>query len=217
MGVRQDHQCTDDHGHTGDVPPHADVVEGRDELNPERIDQTMEEEDQRVGEQDPSSRDQVAVDVGADEEVDRGRKAEVDARGDGHLTDEVEPAGEPTPRRRVPLGKFRGPVIQAARGRVRRTDLRHREADEQRERTHDDPAERHRLGAAGEQREVEGGDPAGQDRDDREADREVGEPTHAAFQLLGVAQLVKPISVGVPGCGCGRGGVVCRHSGPLPS
>src|SRR5262249_48597732 len=114
-----------------------------------------------------------------------GREAVADRRCDGDLADQVEPTGGPAPARAAELG---GPVVEAARRRERRGDLGHRERDDGGEETDQQPAPRDRDRAAALEGDVVRGEAAREDRDDREADREVLEATHRTEELLGVAQ-----------------------------
>ena len=120
--------------------------------------------------------------------VGEDRGAVVDSGRDRDLPDEVEPAGEPAPHRAAHL---RGPVVETARSRVFRRDLGHAERDDDHEAGHDRPAVRLLDGASVVQaRRVERERP-GQDRDDRERDREVREAAHPPPQLLGIAESVE--------------------------
>ena len=108
----------------------------------------------------------------------------VDAGRDGHLAQQVEPSGEPTPGGGVVLGQLGRPVVQTARRRVGRCDLGHPEADEQRHGADDDPAPHDHHRPAVRHAEVVEGEAARQHRDDGEGDGEVGEAAHPPPQLL---------------------------------
>ena len=137
------------------------------------------------------------------------REAVADRCGDGDLPDEVEPAGEPAPRGRPEL---RGPVVETPGRRVRRRDLGHREGDDRAHEADDEPAPGDRDRPALPERDVVRGQTAGEDRDDREADREVLEPAHPPEELLGIAELVEDLLVlrGVVPAVCGP----CAHCRP---
>ena len=59
----------------------------------------------------------------------------------------------------------------------------------------DEPADRHDGRTARVHREPEEGEAAGQDRDDRERDREIGERLHSPTEFLGIPQSVKLFDV----------------------
>src|ERR1017187_850915 len=84
---------------------------------------------------------------------------------------------------------------QAAPCREARADLGHRQADEQGHDADDRPAPHDDGGSAGAHAVAIQGETAGQDRDDRERDREVGESGHPSAQLLGIAKLVQGLLV----------------------
>ena len=207
----------DDHGDADDVPPHRHVVEQRDEPDPEGVQQRVQDEDDGVHRDRALRADRVA-DRQVEQRRREHREAEVDAGGHGDLADEVEPADEPAPLRRVAAGlgrELRGPVVEAAGGRIARRDLGHAEGDEDHEEADDEPAQGHDRRAARVHREQEQRQAARQDRDDRERDREVGERLHPAPELLGIPQLMKLI--GVLGAGTtGRCGHPPRPSSALP-
>ena len=96
---------------------------------------------------------------------------------DRELADQVEPRGPPAP---VLVLHLRRPVIEAAGRRVGRRDLAHRGGDQQDEDRDERPADEHGRGAGPGEPVVVEDDRAGQDRDDREADREVAESAHRA-------------------------------------
>ena len=75
-------------------------------------------------------------------------------------------------------------------------ELGHREGDEQDQHADQRPGDRDRDRAAVLQRLPVGREAAGEDADDRERDREVGEPAPAALQLLLVAELGEALLVG---------------------
>ena len=147
-----------------------------------------EGEHDQEDQEDPGQR--VAVGVrrreGAEGEVDEGRAAVGDTGGHGDEADQVEPAGEEA---RLGTAQLRGPPVDAARGRVGRDQLGHGEADDQDEDTEDRPGPRDRDRAAVVEACAEVGEAAGEDRDDRERDREVGEAGPGAVQVLLVPEL----------------------------
>src|SRR5439155_22512398 len=96
------------------------------------------------------------------------------------------------------------PEIEAARGRIERGQLGHRGGHAEREEADDGPADRVDDGPGQLEAVAEEQDGAGEDRDDRERDGEVGEPAHLAEQVLLVAQacevtLVLRDLLGAPG------------------
>ena len=133
-----------------------------------------------------------------------GREPVADRGRDRDLADQVEPAGEPAPGRAAEL---RRPVVEAAGGRVGRGDLGHRERDDRAHEADEQPAPRDGDRAALLEGDVVRGQAAREDRDDREADREVLEPAHRAEELLRVAELVEDLLVlrGVDRTGAGAG------------
>ena len=131
------------------------------------------------------SRGRQALD---DRGVDEAGGRVVDAGDDGELADQVQPRRPPAP---VLVLHPAGPVVQAAGRGVGRGDLGHRRGDREHEDRDQRPAERHGGLARPGQAVVVEDDRAGQDADDREADREVAEAAHRAEQLLRVAELVE--------------------------
>ena len=127
----------------------------------------------------------VGVREGADRQVDERGAAVGHTGGDRDQADQVQPAGEEAGRRPAELGR---PPVDAARGRVRRHQLRHREADDQDEDAEDRPRPRDRDRAAVVEAGPEVGEAAGEDRDDRERDGEVGEARPRAVQVLAVSE-----------------------------
>ena len=136
----------------------------------------------RVGEVDPEDVD--AVD--AERDVEEDRRAVADRGDDADQADDVEPARHPAPARAAEL---RRPPVGPARGRERRGQLGHRDRHQQDEGADDRPADRDRDRAAVVPGQPEGGQGPGEDRDDRERDREVGEAAPGARELLLVAEL----------------------------
>jgi hypothetical protein len=167
------------------------VVEQGHDLDAAHVQQGMDQQgDAEQQHRVAGSRGETELQV--QEGVQELGEAEVDARGDGDLAEEVEPAGEPGPRRAVVLGQLRRPVVEAARGRIAGAHLRHAEADGESEQADDRPAPHHDGRAAGVHAEAVQGHAAGEDADDREGDREVRERRHAALEFLRVAELVQP-------------------------
>jgi hypothetical protein len=192
--IRHDRQHADDDDHTDDVPPDADVVEQRDQADAEGVQQAVEQQDEPE-QQDGVPRPGVEPELHLEEGVEEERRAEVDAGGDRHLAEEVEPAGEPRPGGRVARRQLGRPVVQPAGGREARADLGHRQPDDDDHDPDDRPAPHDDGRAAGVHAEPVEGQAAAQDRNDRERDGEVREARHAPAQLLGVAQLVQPLLV----------------------
>ncbi len=164
---RLDGQYPDNDQHAEDVPPHADVVQQRDQPDAELVQQAVHQQDDGVDQDRHPVRGAPAPLQGS-ERVDEERRAEVDARRHCHLAEEVEPAGEPGPGRSVPRRQLGRPVVQAAGGREAGAHLRHSQADEQGHDADEGPAPDDDGGAAGRHAEAVQGQAAGQDRDDRE-------------------------------------------------
>ena len=187
---RHEGQHRHDDQHADDVPPDADVVEQRDQLDAELVHQPVHEQhDHQDQDRHPVRRADPPGQV--QERVDEERAAEVDARGDRDLAEEVEPAGEPGPGRAVRAGQLGRPVVQAARRREAGADLGHGQPDRQREQADDGPAPDDDGGAAGVHAVPVQGQAAGQDRDDRERHGEVREPGHPPHEFLCVAEFVQ--------------------------
>ena len=131
-------------------------------------------------------------------EVEQGRgelgAEPVDRGHDGDQPEQVEPAREPRPDRAAELVR---PPVGTAGGRIGRGHLRHAEGDGQDDQADDRPAPGDRDRSAEVPRLRVGREAPGQDRDDRERDREVRELGPAAGQLLLVAQLGEALLVAV--------------------
>src|SRR5665213_3092344 len=95
-------------------------------------------------------------------------QSEIDAGGHGNLAQEVEPAGEPAPGRRVVTAELGGPVVETACSRVARANLGHGEADDRDEDAYQGPTDCHDDRAAGIHAVLVEGQTARQDRDDGE-------------------------------------------------
>ena len=190
------------------VPVGRDRVEHRRDADLEHVEHDGDQHHDRVREERPLLRVRV-VEPEVDQRRREDRQAVADRGGDGDLADEVEPAREPAPGRAAEL---RRPVVEAAGRRERGGDLGHRERDERRHETDQEPAPGDRDRAAVVERDVVRGQAAGEDRDDREADGEVLEPAHRAEQLLRVAHPVEDLLVlrGVVPAACGP----CAHCLP---
>ena len=132
------------------------------------------------------------VEPEVEEHLREDREAVADRRRDRDLADQVEPARRPAPARAPEL---RRPVVEAARRRVRRRDLGHAECDERAHQPDEQPAPRDGDRAAVLEGDRVRGQAPREDRDDREADGEVAEPSHGAEELLRVAQLVEDLFV----------------------
>ncbi len=189
--VGDDDEDHDDHEHAGHVPPGRDVVDLRQEARAERVDQPVQGDDHGVGQEHVALAERVA-EPQVHQRRDERRRAEVDGRGDGDLADEVEPAREPAP---AGAAEPRRPVVEAARGRVGRGDLAHRERDEDAEAADDEPAPGDGHRAAPADRDVVRRETAGEDGDDGERDGEVREPAPSAQELLGIAEPVQRLLV----------------------
>ena len=119
--------------------------------------------------------------VEAEDDVEE-RRRRVDDRGDdADQAGEVEPAGEPAPDGAAEPCR---PPVDAAGGRVLGDDLRHAEADDQDRDRDQRPAPGDRDRAAVVPRLAVGREAAGEDRDDRERDREVREGAPPAVEVL---------------------------------
>ena len=124
----------------------------------------------------------------AEEEVD----AEIDRGDDEEEAEHVEPRRNPAP---AASAEDRGPMVEAAGGRIGRRDLSERRGNDHREYAADEPANRDGEGPARGKRYGEGGDAASEDADDRERDREVREAFHAPVEFLRVAHAVQDFDV----------------------
>ena len=178
------------------MPADRDVVEDRQQPVGEDVhDRVADQDDQEQQEVLVQDRGRVGggeVDaehvqpVEGEDRLEEERRAVADAGDDPDEADDVEPAGDPAPAGAAELGR---PPVGAARGRERGRQLRHRERDQQHEGAQDRPADRDRDRPAGVPREPEVREAPGQNRDDRERDREVGEAAPAAVELLLVAEV----------------------------
>ena len=158
--------------------------------------------EQRLADGDQGYRDHLLLEApggdvhaqhaGQDEVLEQQVGTDIDRRHDEDQAQEVDPGAHPA---KAAAAQDRGPVIEPAGGRVGRGDLRDRAADDQREQTADQPADDDRERAAGGEGDWERGDAARQDADDRERDREIGEPAHPSGQLLRVAHVVQDLHV----------------------
>ena len=116
-----------------------------------------------------------------EQQVEEARAGVVDRGDHGNEADQVEPAGEPAP---AGAAQPRGPEVDPARRRERRGQLGHRERDAQDQQADHRPCDRDRDRAAVVECLTEAGEAAGQHRDDRERDREVGEAAPPPLELL---------------------------------
>ena len=146
-------------------------------------------EDDQEDEEDPGQR--VVVGVGlrvrADRQVDEGGAA-VGRHRRSTATRPIR-LSQPVKKPALAPPSFDGPPVDAARRRVGGHQLGHREADDQDEHAEDRPGPRDRDRAAVVEAGAEVREAAGEDRDDRERDREVGETRPTAMQVLLVAEL----------------------------
>src|SRR5262249_29262579 len=106
----------------------------------------------------------------------------------------VEPRGPPRPA--APAEAER-PVVEAAGGRIRGRELGHARGHREREDGDERPAHRVHDRARELQPVAVEEDRAREDGDDREGDREVGEASHLAEELLGVAEAAEVFRVGI--------------------
>src|SRR5665811_1028763 len=120
--VRDEREDSDDDGNPDEVPPGADIGEKPDQIDAKSVEQSVGHQDDGV--------EQERVDrrrLDAPGQVGKGnpgqRRAEVDRRGHGDLTEEVEPPDIPGPNRLVPASQPTGPEVQTAGGRVDRACL----------------------------------------------------------------------------------------------
>ena len=182
------------------MPAHRDVVHHREDPVGEDVDDRVEDEDEE--EQQPRLAEDVlgvaevdAEDVQAVEperRVEEDRGAVSHRRDDADQADDVEPAGHPAPALAAEVVR---PPVGAARGRVLRGQLGHRERHHQDEEAEHRPADRGRDRSAVLPRERERRKRPREDRDDRERDREVREAGPGAGELLLVAQLMETLLV----------------------
>ena len=86
-------------------------------------------------------------------------------------------------------------MVETAGRRIGRSDLTHGGCHEQSEHRTDDPADGDRPAAGRTEGDRVGADTAGQDADDRERDREILEPAHAAGKFLGITHAVEDFYV----------------------
>jgi hypothetical protein len=171
----------------GHVPVRGDRVQQRRDADLEQVDQDGDQHHDPVREQRPLLRVRV-VEPEVQERRQEDREPVADRGRHRDLADEVEPAGEPAPRRAAEL---RGPVVEAAGGREDGRDLGHGEGDDRAHQADEQPAPGDRDRPAVVERDVVRGQAAGEDRDDREGDREVLEPAHRAEELLRIAETVE--------------------------
>ena len=145
MSVRDDHEERDDHRDSDHVPPHGDVVDHRQEIRAEDVDdrggdQDDREEEERLGEDvlgvaevDPED----VHPVGAERHVQEAGARVLDRRDHADQPEEVEPAGPPGPFGPAQLA---GEPVDAAGRWVLGDQLRQREADDQDQGRDDRPA-----------------------------------------------------------------------------
>ena len=160
----------------------------------------VEDQDQHV---DPEDLREHVLAVGEVHEAEvpppeaeqRGREERAEVvhrRDDREQPDHVEPAGEPRPAGSPEPVR---PPVRAAGGRERGGQLGHADRDREDDRRDHGPADRDRDRPAEVPRLPVDREAAGEHRDDRERDREVGELRPAAVQLLLVAQLGELLGV----------------------
>ena len=200
--VGDEDQHDHDRRHTEHVPPDRDAVDPRQQVGVTDVDRRVQQEDQEeekesllkdvrfVTEVDPEDVHFVKT----QDHVEEGRAGIVDRGDHRNQPDQVEPAGEPGPDRPAEAAR---PPVDPARGRIGRDQLRHAEADDQDRDRDQRPADRDRDRAAVVPGLTVGGEAPGEDRDDRERDREVGEPAPGAVQRLFVAEFCEAFLVAV--------------------
>ena len=186
MNEDADNKADADH-----VPAGGDRVQPRRDPDLEQVDHHSREQDAAYRHVDVLLRVRV-VEPEVEEHLREDREAVADRRRDRDLADQVEPARRPAPARAPEL---RRPVVEAACRWVRRSDLGHAECDERAHEPNQQPAPRDCDRAAVLEGDGVRGQAPREDRDDREADGEVPEPTHGAEELLRVAQLVEALFV----------------------
>ena len=134
---------------------------------------------------------------GAGEEIGG---ADVDRAEHRDEAQKVEPSGKPAPEA---ASEDRGPVVKPTRCWEGRGDLRHGKREHPRDDAAGDPTKTRPRSAHGRDCLGEGVDAAGEDADDREGNRKIGEHPHSARQLLGVTHAVQRLDVVVMGGGFG--------------
>ena len=205
--IGADEQDAKDDRHADDMPPDADVAQESYDPTSEGVENTVRGDDDHEAHEDVprgwsndqiwcrNTVDQLCIGVHVDETDDVVGQCIVDRRDDAYLTDEVEPAREPTPQRAVLGGQLGRPEVQPASCGIGGTDLAHRHSDQQGEEPYDSPAD------GDDQRATErGSDPVTRestrkDGDNRETDREVAECAHPSTEFLGVAHAVQVFPV----------------------
>jgi hypothetical protein len=202
MVVGDEDKDAENHQHAEYVPAHRDVVEQREQGVGEDVDDRVQEEDDQeqhelvvedrrgIRRREVDAADRHAVD--AEHGVEEDRRAVADAGDDADQADHVEPAGKPAP---AGAAKLCRPPVGTTGRREGRSELGHREPHQQDEPAEDRPAERNPRWTAGGPGEREVREDAGEDRDDRERDREVREPAPGADELLSVAELRQSLDV----------------------
>ena len=189
--VRDEQEDDDDYPDTDHVPVGGDRVEHRRHGHLHEVQHERDEQDDGVRQVDVLLVVRVVEPV-VEERCSEDREPVTDSRGDRDLPDEVEPAREPAP---AGASELRGPVVEAARGRIGGGDLGHRQRDEGAHEPDEEPAPGHRDGTTLTVRDHVRREASREDRDDGERDREVLEPSHRAEELLRVAQSVEGLLV----------------------
>ena len=200
MLIGNDDEDADDEHDADHVPPGGDHVQPRRQPDVEHVDDHRSEQERRVEDvrrhverrAEPVVHVRRVVEPVVEEHLREDCEAVTDRRSDRDLPDEVEPARRPAPARAAEL---RRPVVEAARRRVGRCDLGHAERDEGAHEADEEPAPRDGHWPAVLEGDRVRGQAPREDRDDREGDGEVAEPSHGAEQLLRVAQPVEGLLV----------------------
>ena len=185
---RKERQRADDERHAGHVDPGGEIVEPRHQPDAEVIEPRVRNENEN------ENQNRFRAAGGADHGGDELGQAIIDPCGDGELPDGVEPGGEEPG---AAAAEDRRPMIERARSRVRRSQLRQAERDRQREQRDQRPAEGHLQRSAIAQPMAVERDRAGQHRDDRKAQGKICKSSHLAEQLLRVPQPAELLGVPV--------------------
>src|SRR5581483_3909586 len=117
---------------------------------------------------------------------------DIDGPEHGDQSEQIEPRREPAGE---PVAQDRAPVIEPARRRIGRSDLRQSEREHARHGTTERPAEANRGAARARRALGERVDAARENADDREGDREIGELAHAPVEFLRIAHAVENLHV----------------------
>ena len=175
------------------MPPDADIIQQGDKAHAKYIERGMQSEydgeDQQgcplcggIGKTGDCGN---GGEPGMKQRVNGDSCTIVNARSDSELTNQVKPAGEPSPTRSA---KLRSPVIQAASRRKCRSQFSHAQRNDHDKDSDQRPADRGRRISGSSRDQVKECNTPTKDRDDGERDSEVGEATHGTEEFLCVAQ-----------------------------